>query len=288
MDHMTCDLHMHTRASDGTDTPNELLQKVRACGLACFSVTDHDAVKSCEAIRPLLEPGDPVFITGVEFSCRDGEGKYHILGYGCDPASEPVRAIVEKGHAIRMRKVLARLEALKREFGFGFPKHEIDALLALDNPGKPHIGNLMVKYGYAQSKNEAIKQYIDRTHYKNEHITPREAIEGVLAGGGIPVLAHPFYGDGGQLILGEAMEERLQRLMGFGLRGVEAYYSGFTPKLVSKMLELADGYDLYVTEGSDYHGANKMIELGDTGRDAETPPPERLMRFLDDVPKVNG
>ena len=68
------------------------------------------------------------------------------------------------------------------------------------------------------------------------------------------MLAHPFYGSGDQLILGEEMEERLKRLQGFGLQGVEAYYSGFSPKLIAQMLKLAERYQLYVTAGSDYHG----------------------------------
>ncbi|MBR6424522.1 MAG: hypothetical protein IKS29_01035, partial [Oscillospiraceae bacterium] len=78
-------------------------------------------------------------------------------------------------------------------------------------------------------------------------------------------------------------EERLRRLMGFGLQGVEAYYSGFTRKLRSMMLDLAQRYDLYVTAGSDYHGANKLIPLGDTGLEDASQGPEGLQRFLREV-----
>ena len=139
------DLHMHTDISDGTDTPQEILPHVREAGIRLFSVTDHDSIKSSTVIPALLREGDPFFLPGVEFSCRDEDGKYHILGYGYDPASESMRSVVEKGHRNRMNKVRARLDFLQTRFGFRFPEEELKALFKLDNPGKPHIGNLMVR-----------------------------------------------------------------------------------------------------------------------------------------------
>jgi predicted metal-dependent phosphoesterase TrpH len=279
------DLHMHTTVSDGTDAPGEIVARVREAGIGLFSVTDHDAVKAGRIIPPLLTEGDPAFLTGAEFSCRDEEGKYHILGYGYDPDAEPIRELVEKGHRLRIGKVAARLNFLKREFGFSFPQEELEALFALDNPGKPHIANMMVRHGYARSKEQAIKEFINRIRFRNEYVRPEDAIRGILGGGGIPVLAHPSYGDGDQLILGEKMDERLRHLMEFGLQGVEAFYSGFTPRLCREMLSFAERYELYVTAGSDYHGTNKMVLLGDTGLDDPDEWPEGLRRFLRDAPK---
>lgn len=276
------DLHMHSAVSDGTDSPAELLSRVQAAGISVFSLTDHDAIKGCEIIRAqrgALKDA-PAFITGVEFSCKDEQGKYHILGYGYDPAGAAIRAVVEHGHALRMEKTCERLAFLRREFGFDFPQEEIDALLALDNPGKPHIGNLMVKYGYAATKRQAIKDYIDKLNFGSEYVRPEEAIEGVLGAGGIPVLAHPSFGDGGQLFVGEEMEARLRRMIDLGIQGVEAFYSGFSPKLRSEILSLAEKYRLYVTAGSDYHGGNKLVLLGDTGLLPDTPIPDGMQRFI--------
>lgn len=277
------DLHMHTTVSDGTDTPEEILQRVKDAGLDFFAVTDHDALKGSKIISGLLKENDPAFITGVEFSCRDEEGKYHILGYAYDPDSEPINKVIEFGHSLRMKKVKARLEFLQNSFGYSFPEEEINNLLALDNPGKPHIGNMMVKYGYAKSIKEAIRESIDKFHFITEFIRPEQAIEAILASGGIPVLAHPFYGSGDQLIIGEAMEYRLEKLKGFGLQGVEAYYSGFTDKLRRQMIEYADRYDLLITAGSDYHGKNKLIPLGDTGLPGPEEYPEKLVKFIETV-----
>lgn len=281
------DLHMHSTVSDGTDTPAELVERVRRAGLSVFSITDHDAVKAADMLRGALKEEDPAFIPGVEFSCRDGEGKYHILGYGFDPGSESIRAVVKRGHRLRMEKVTARLDFLKDRFGFTFPPEERKALLAMDNPGKPHLGNLMVKHGYAESKEQAIRQYIDRLRFPDRFILPEEAIGGILGAGGLPVLAHPSFGSGSQRITGPDMDRRVRRLMDCGLRGLEAFYSGFTPELHAEVLALAERYGLYVTAGSDYHGGNKSVRLGDVGPGEASELPEGLARFLKDAVSEN-
>ena len=92
---------MHSTISDGTDTPEELLSKVKAAGIGLFSLTDHDAIAGAGMVKKKRGPDDPLFISGVEFSCRDIFGKYHILGYGYDPEASAIRAIVDEGHAKR-------------------------------------------------------------------------------------------------------------------------------------------------------------------------------------------
>jgi hypothetical protein len=274
------DLHIHTCVSDGTDRPEELLPIIREKGLDLFSVTDHDDIKACRVIRSLLKEGDPRFLSGVEFSCRDEMGRYHILGYGYDDNAESIHRVVEKGHAMRMTKFQARLDYVQKEFGFTFSEDEIRQLLSMDNPGKPHLGKLMVEHGYAESISQAIHKYINGLRIRDLFLKPEEAIESILNAGGIPVLAHPSYGDGDDLLIGEVLEERLKHVLAFGLQGVEAFYSGFTPKLRAEVLALAGKYNLYVTAGSDYHGSNKLVVLGDTGLDSCQKCPEGLTRFL--------
>lgn len=275
------DLHMHTVISDGTDQPEEILAKIKAEGFGLFSITDHDALKAGVEIRKIREEKDPSFITGVEFSCRDEKGKYHILGYHYDLEGPSINAVIEKGHGFRIEKTRWRIHRLGEMFGFYFPEEEVEKLLSLDNPGKPHIGNLMVKYGFAETKEQAIKEYINKAGSKTSHVRPEEAIEGILKSGGIPILAHPTFGDGEQLIMGEEMEERIKELIGYGLEGIEAYYSGFTPRITGELLSYAEKYDLLVTAGSDYHGSNKLVRLGDTGLDNTKDGSKGLFRFLD-------
>ena len=285
---MKIDLHMHSTVSDGTDAPEEILRKVKDAGIGLFSLTDHDAVKGCRVIRDLLSEGDPRFIPGAEFSCRDGRGKVHILGYGFDPESEAVNRLAAAGHSYRMNKVRARLDFLRREFGFVFSEEDVDALLSLDNPGKPHIALLMVKYGYVKTKAEGIREYLDRLRIAGWYIGPEEAIREILASGGTPVLAHPVFGSGDQMIRGRELEERVRRLTGAGLRGLEGFYSGYTDGIRREVAALADRFGLYLTAGSDYHGFHKTVSLGDTGpgsdifRDPDAMP-AGLRRFLSDV-----
>lgn len=277
------DLHMHSTVSDGSDSPEELLENVRRSGIELFALTDHDDISGCSVIRSELKDNDPGFISGVEFSCKDDKGKYHILGYGYDPDSDSIKDIVALGHKYRMDKAQARIDHLKNEFGISLPEEEIKNFLELKNPGKPHLGNLLVKYGYAPDKEQAIRDILDKAHFKKQYIRPEEAIEGIIGASGIPVLAHPIYGSGDQLILADEMDQRLKRLISFGLKGVEAFYSGFTDKMRDQMIGFAEKYDLYITAGSDYHGSNKLVVLGDTGISEDTVFPEGLIRFIKDV-----
>lgn len=272
------DLHMHTTVSDGTDTPAELAERVREAGITLFSVTDHDAVKGCREL--LKADGIPHFITGVEFSCRDGEGSYHILGYDYDARSAPINEAVARGHALRLEKLRRRLGFLSEKFGFTFGEEDVRRLGKLYNPGKPHIANMMVEYGYAETKEQAIKDCLNKLRTGGGYIPPEEAIAAIRASGGVPVLAHPSFGRGDELITGGDMDRRLRRLIGFGLEGVEAFYSGFTPGLRDEMLGFAERYGLYVTAGSDYHGKNKSVRLGETGLTSPDGYPEGLIRFL--------
>lgn len=278
--HPILDLHMHTSVSDGTDTPAELLTHVREAGIDIFSVTDHDAIAGCEQIQTLLRRDDPKFLFGVEFSCKDAHGKYHILGYGYNPNADAIRSVVETGHANRIKKLGLRLRMLRDGYGISFPDAEIDALYAQFNPGKPHLANLMVRFGYAESVRQAFSDVLNHLHIEDDHVLPEEAIAGILGAGGIPVLAHPCFGDGEQRIFGDALYERVKRLKGFGLLGLEAYYSGFTEAQRGEVLALADTLDLCISVGSDYHGKNKPVHLRDTGLSENAPLPERLELFL--------
>ena len=279
------DLHMHSTISDGTDHPAEIISAIKESGIRYFSLTDHDALEGCRMIRAALQAeeidSELHFINGIEFSCKDDQGKYHILGYGYDEKSSGILKTVDKAHKYRISKVEERLAFLKSQYGFSFRESDIQELFALSNPGKPHIGNLMASYGYAPNKDIAITDYINNYKSPNKYLKPREVIEAILDSGGVPVLAHPFFGSGSEKVFGEEMNDRLLRLMDMGLEGVEAFYSGFSENLSAQMLSLASRYKLYVTAGSDYHGTNKTISLGRTGFSSKSDLPAGLAAFMD-------
>ncbi|MBQ5967661.1 MAG: PHP domain-containing protein [Clostridiales bacterium] len=274
------DLHMHTTISDGTDTPEELLSVVKSAGITHFSITDHDAVAGAKIMMDLLSPGDPLFIPGVEFSCKDDLGKYHILGYGFDPSSPSILKVVEKGHENRMTEVRARIKALKDERSIVFPKEEIEKLMALPNPGKPHIGNLMVKYGYAESRKDAITGIINKLSVKSLDLAPDKVIDAIKNAGGVSVLAHPAFGSGTQKIFGKELQSRVDHLTDMGLQGIEAYYSAFTKEIRDEVLLIAEKRGLLITCGSDYHGNNKTVRPGDIGTDSPDDYVQMISAFL--------
>ena len=276
------DLHMHTTYSDGTDSPETILENVRELGLEIFSVTDHDAAGGCEIVEGLLRSDDPILIKGVEFSCKDEVGKYHILGYNYDSGNPAVRKLLDYGHELRVIRLEGRLEFLKNEIGVDFTDEDLEWINSLPNPGKPHLAQLLVKYDIARDIDDAVENYINKKKFDLVHIRPEEAIEGILESGGIPVLAHPSFGDGNDNIRGRELSDRILRLMDFGLKGVEAFYSKSTDDIIEEILGYAKKYGLYVTAGSDYHGTTKTVRLGDTGLSRHDMPKE-MVRFLDDV-----
>ncbi len=110
-------------------------------------------------------------------------------------------------------------------------------------------------------------------------LPPEDAISAILRSGGIPVLAHGILADGSGELTEEEIAARVERFRAAGLMGLECYYSAFTPRQREIMLALAEKFSLLVTAGSDYHGTNKTVHLGQTGG----PDPRRLRDFYDAI-----
>ena len=254
------DLHIHSRFSDGTDTPEQLIANVKGAGIDLFSLTDHDCCDGCNAVAELLTADDPSFLSGVEFSCRDAGGKYHVLGYGYDPKKESIRAAVDITHNARLQKVFGRLLFLERTYGLSFSEEDRESLRSLSNPGKPHIARIMVKHGFASDIPHAFDM-MEGYRGGERYLSPLEAVDAILQADGIPVLAHAIWGDGSQRLDEEETERRVFMMKDCGLMGLECYYSGFNRNQVEFLLSLAEKYNLFVTAGSDYHGDNKAVRL---------------------------
>lgn len=254
------DLHMHSTASDGTDTPVRLAEKVKAAGIRFFALTDHDTVTGAEQLAEHL-PAGVTFIPGVEFSCRMDSGKCHILGYRCDTAHPAFQDALSKGAALRRAKLERRL-AFLQERGMSFPEDELCRLRRIPGVGKPHLGNLMVKYGYAPDLRTAITEVINRCAAGSSRIGAETAVKAVLASGGIPVWAHPLGGEGEREIGPAQFGGMLEELTGYGLMGLECWYSKYPPELCERLAGIAEERGLLISGGSDYHGANKAVPLG--------------------------
>ena len=263
------DLHLHTVASDGSDTPGELLTKAREAGLEVISITDHDTFAGSALAVSLPHNGVKV-ITGIEFSCcTEGEDGFdcHILGYGFDPDNETLLAAIRHGREMRLFKLGARLEYLKKHFAIEFTEEEIAWLHSLNSVARPHLAMLMIKRGLATDVADAFDKYLKVGGFPDDRIDAREAIKAILAAGGVPVFAHPIGGEREARISREELIKRVLTLKSMGLMGLECLYSRYAKDEVDMLISLADENGLLVSGGSDYHGENKTVVLGSLSSD---------------------
>lgn len=268
------DLHTHSNASDGTDTPFQLAEHMEAAGIRVFALTDHDTVKGAGALETGLQ-GGVTFLSGIEFSCRMNSGKCHILGYCFDAEHPAFKDALAQGVKLRRDKLEKRIGFL-REQGICFPEEELDRLRRLPSVGKPHLGNLMVRYGYAPDKQTAILETINRCRTGSSRIDAKTAVRAILASGGIPVWAHPMGGEGEKETGEELFADMLEELTGYGIRGLECYYSRYPLALCEKLAGTARERGLLISGGSDYHGTNKSIAPGTLNAEGIDVPMERL------------
>lgn len=271
------DLHIHTNASDGTDTPKELLQKIRESGIRTFAVTDHDTITGAIEMSG-LEHDDVIFIRGIEFSCRTRitNTKCHILGlnYDCDNA-DFINAL-KTGEEIRHKKFWKRIEILRDDFKITFTDEEIESLMKIRSVGKPHIANMIVSKGLAHDKQDAIDRYVNKCKTGNDRLDAEFVVNAILSSGGVPVWAHPLGGEGEKELSHERFTETLNELVSYGIKSLECFYSKYEFSLCEWLEGIAHHNGLYISGGSDYHGRNKIIPLGKLNAGNIIVQPERL------------
>ncbi len=263
------DLHIHTNASDGTDSPEQLLWNIQKAGIRIFAVTDHDTIKGALKMKRIIPPGIK-FIQGVEFSCvTDSSAKCHILGLNYDENNLDFQEALRAGDNLRHEKFYLRIKLLKEQFGITFSEDEISSLLRNPSVGKPHIANMMVMKGLAANKQDAIERYINKCKTGKSRIDAKMAVRGILSSGGIPVWAHPLGGEGERDLTEQEFKRTLTELVSYGLKGLECYYSKYNMTKCRYLADTAERSGLLISGGSDYHGTNKIIPLGKLNSDNE-------------------
>jgi predicted metal-dependent phosphoesterase TrpH len=255
------DLHIHSNASDGTFSPEQILDQALASYLAAIAITDHDTISgSKEAIR-LGPPPDLKFITGVEISANPPasfpcSGSFHILGYAIDLNNSALNQMLEELQQARKNRNPRILQTLK-ELGFPLTLDEVNAEAGDGQLGRPHIAKVMIKKGYVGSINEAFDKYLgkEKPAYVDKYrMECDQAIELIRHAGGIPVLAHPCLVEPTTDL---PFESLIKSLRAMGLKGIEVYYPEHTPKSVAEYTAMAKRYGLLMTGGTDFHGALK-------------------------------
>lgn len=256
------DLHVHTLASDGSDTPADVVRMAVELGLRAVAVTDHDTFAGLpEAIEAGARYGVEV-VPGVELSTIYDGVEVHVLGYYMDAGHPRLRAMMARATAERN----ARNETMvQRLHDAGYPV-TMDALHAAfpDQTmlGRPHISEYLMRRGYVSSVQDGMKNLLGRGkpfYVARYNIPLEESVETLRAAGGLPVVAHLFK----YRYTPEQLTAMVDAAAAAGAVGLEAMYTNYTPEQEQAVRVLAAERGLLCTGGTDYHGARKPdIALG--------------------------
>ena len=255
------DLHLHSNCSDGSDSVQELAQRIVSANLEIVALTDHDTVAGISEMRACL-PQNIKFIPGIELTSRAKGIKCHILGFNIDENNPKLLELIEKGKILRKIKLETRIKYLKDVWGIEFPKEDLDWLYARKSVVKTHVANKLVEHEYAKDNIEAMKKYLNGCKTGNSRFDGEEAIETIKIAGGIPVWAHPLGGEGEEHLKKDEFLPKLEVMIDCGIQGLECFYSRYSNEEIAFLRECANQNGLFITGGSDYHGTNKNVLFG--------------------------
>ncbi|MEU1268047.1 PHP domain-containing protein [Streptomyces sp. NPDC005799] len=264
---MRVDLHCHSTASDGTDTPAELVRAAAAAGLDVVALTDHDTTRGyAEAIAAL--PAGLTLVTGAELSCRIDGISMHMLAYLFDPEEPELLAERELVRDDRVPRARAMVEQL-RDLGVPVTWEQVARIAGDGSVGRPHVATALVELGVVRSVDEAFTAdwLADggRAYVPKHETDPFEAIRLVKAAGGVTVFAHPGAGKRGRTVPERAIAE----MAAAGLDGIEVDHMDHDPETRARLRGLARELGLLTTGSSDYHGSRKTCVLGEYTTDPE-------------------
>lgn len=272
---MRIDLHTHSSASDGTDTPGDLVREAASAGLDVVALTDHDAMSGWEEARQAADEVGITLVPGLEISTRHGHRGVHLLGYLPDPTHPPLVAVLDRILVGRTERTPAIVSALRAE---GIDLTEDDVRREAGGSvaaGRPHVADALVRLGVVADRTEAFDTLLNpgRPGYVNRWAADLEDMIGlVTAAGGVAVIAHPW-GRGSRSVLDEGA---LASLRDSGLAGIEVDHQDHSPEARAELRAIAANLDLVATGSSDHHGLGKVDhDLG-----VNTTDPEQYERLL--------
>ncbi|MCE4942869.1 MULTISPECIES: PHP domain-containing protein [Streptomyces] len=264
---MRIDLHTHSTASDGTDTPAELVRHAAAAGLDVVALTDHDTVRGHAEARAALPEG-LTLVTGAELSCRLDGVSLHMLAYLFDPDEPELareRELVRDDRVPRARAMVGKL----RELGVPIAWEQVARIAGDGAVGRPHIATALVELGVVDSVSDAFTSAWlandGRAYVEKHELDPFDAIRLVKAAGGVTVFAHPLAVKRGTCV----PESAIAALATAGLDGIEVDHMDHDVATRARLRGLAADVGLLTTGSSDYHGSRKTCRLGDCTTDPE-------------------
>lgn len=261
---LTADLHTHTRFSDGTDTPYELLAAAQAAGLTTVGLTDHDTADGWDEAADHVPAGMRV-LPGAEFSTKhpadDGSlVSVHLLGYLFDRAHSEIvaewRRIIDE-RTNRGARIVESLVAA----GYPITLDQVREKAGRSNIGRPHIARALIDAGVIGSVAEAFDGILEDGGPHHVSLRSTSLIGGIgmiVAAGGVPVIAHPRARTAAELLTPAVLES----LVDVGLAGLEVRHPDHDDAARAELAGIATDLGLLQTGSSDYHGRNKTLQIG--------------------------
>ena len=256
------DLHTHTTASDGTDSPFALVKKALATGVTTLGITDHDSTagwaEAVTAIQPQIQ-----LVLGAEVSCLTTDGiSVHMLGLLFDGEDEQMQQMLSDSRDTRlprMRKMVALLQA----DGFDISLEDVyQAAPDQATIGRPHLADALVAKKIVATRDEAFADLLhNESKYYVTHAapTPADAIATIKSAGGVAVIAHPFASRRGQILTADSFQD----LVAAGLDGIEVHHRDQNAAEQQVLIEIARELHLVTTGASDYHGTGKLNSMAE-------------------------
>lgn len=246
------DLHLHTTASDGTFSPTQLVKVAIELKLKAIAITDHDTVGGIIEALEAAENEPIEVIPGIEFSTEINSVSIHVVGLYLDFQNKELLDLtleIQNAREIRAKKIIKKVNSLKvgLEITFNEVLELSEGLI-----GRPHIGEVMIRNGYANTMNEVFEKFLKRggpCYVPRFKLSPKEAIKFLKKIGAIPILAHPGYITS-KIDLDSFIVEQKQ----YGLMGLEVYYPSHTEEQIKLYRKLAKKHDLLESGGTDCHG----------------------------------
>lgn len=242
------DLHVHTDASDGLLTPEEVVNWAFKKRLRAIGITDHDTVSGIEpAIKSNITPEILEIVPGIELNTEYAGQEIHMLGYYIDYKDPWFLDILKKMQQSRYERAVAMIEKLNY-LGINIKLEQVEYISKGSSIGRPHIARIMVEKGYVDSMASAFDKYIGLgcpAYVERFKITTKDAIDIIKDVGGVPVLAHPG------LIVDR---KTIIRALELGVKGIEVYHPKHDQDMVKYLYYLAKDRKLLMTGGTDCHG----------------------------------
>jgi predicted metal-dependent phosphoesterase TrpH len=264
MNEFRADLHCHTTCSDGTVTPDDIIQLACDLNLQGLSITDHDTIAAYQKAFPVAQAKNLPLISGVELSATHHQTSVHILAYSFSLASSIIKEFCQRHHQRRELRNQAILNLLALQ-GMPLSPEDFSFLPSTHSIGRPHIALAMVKKGYVQTIQQAFHDYLREGkpgYASGVNFSVEETLEIIHRANGLAIIAHPH------LIENVGI---LRDLLEMNFDGIEGYYARFPSSAYERWLKIGAHKGWIITGGSDFHGTIKPnLPLGSSWVNAET------------------